>query len=74
MSHIRLMLKWGADIHARMGADHLSVLQTAATPNSTSTRHRYEASCALLEDVLRVQLEGLRPRAEEGAAGAARRL
>ena len=53
VSYIRLMLKWGADIHARMGVDHLSVLQKAATPDWTSTPHRWEACRALLEDVLR---------------------
>ena len=57
---IRLLLKMGADIHARAGVDYMSPLEIAYTEESRSRRFRsgiilgsYRASRALLEDVLR---------------------
>ena len=60
---IRLLLKMGADIHARAGVDYMSPLEIAYTEESRSQglpdnylanyRASYRASRALLEDVFR---------------------
>ena len=57
-SYIRLLLKWGADINARMGVNHSSALEMAATPwaprdSRSEYESRYSECRTLLEDVTR---------------------